>query len=42
LLLFNRNIGSYTAIFDYVIKPGDAEVKDAMKTRLNYILEQIK
>ncbi len=41
-LFFNRNIGTYPSIFDYVIKESDTDVMDAMKTRLKFILEQIK
>ena len=39
---FNRNIGTYPSIFDYVIKESDSDVMEAVKTRLNYLLEQMK
>lgn len=42
LLFFGRDIGKYSGIFDYVVKESDTDVMDAMKTRLNYLLEQMK
>ena len=42
LLFFGRDIGKYTGIFDYVIKESDSDVMEAVKTRLNYLLEQLK
>lgn len=42
LMFFGRDIGKYTGIFDYVVKESDTDVMEAMKIRLNYILEQIK
>lgn len=41
-LFFGRDIGKYSGIFDYVIKPGDTDVMEALKTRVDYIMEQIK
>jgi len=41
-LFFNRNIGTYNSIFNYTITGNDSEAMESMKTRLNFIVEQLK
>lgn len=41
-LFFNRDIGTYNSVFDYLIKDNDVDIMNVMKARLNFILEQIK
>jgi len=41
-VFFGRNIGTYNSIFNYTISGNDSEAMESMKTRLNFILEQLK
>jgi hypothetical protein len=41
-VFFNQDIGTYNSIFNYTITGNDSEAMESMKTRLNFILEQLK